>query len=301
MTNGVGFASVADPMRRGGMGAICWAIVSDGPTHRTDPDHTIHPFREPNPGELYQYGTLAFQRLRQVAAAEKLAVIRTRADLAAARGGKLSVVVSAEGADFLEGRIERVDEAYQRWDLRHLQLTHYRPNELGDIQTEAPVHGGLTDFGAAVIQHCNRIGVVVDVAHGPFDLVRRAASVTAKPLVLSHTSLTGRPGPRSRQISPDHAKLIAGTGGVIGVWPSTGVYPTLEAMALGMRRLADVVGVEHVALGTDMRGLTVPSVLPDYDRLPGLAGALLGAGFSERDVIAMLGGNYARVLDATLG
>ena len=50
--------------------------------------------------------------------------------------------------------------------LRHLQLTHYRVNELGDIQTELPVHNGLTDFGAAVIRRCNQVGLVVDVAHG---------------------------------------------------------------------------------------------------------------------------------------
>ena len=104
-------------------------------------------------------------------------------------------------ADFLEGRIERLEEAYRRWTLRHLQLTHYRVNELGDIQTEPPVHGGLTDFGAAVIRGCNRLGIVVDVAHGTLDLVKRAAAITAKPLVLSHTSLTSRPGPHSRQIT----------------------------------------------------------------------------------------------------
>ena len=59
------------------------------------------------------------------------------------------------------------------------------------------MHGGLTDIGAAVIRRCNARGVVVDVAHGTLDLVRRAAAVTTKPLVLSHTSLTTRPSGRS--------------------------------------------------------------------------------------------------------
>src|SRR6266481_1982836 len=115
-------------------------------------------------------------------------LVKTAADLRAARASQPSVIVTSEGADFLEGKIERLDEAYQRWALRHLQLTHYRPNELGDIQTEPSVHGGLAPFGAEVIRRCNRLGVVVDVAHGTYDLVKQAAAVTTKPLVLSHTS-----------------------------------------------------------------------------------------------------------------
>ncbi len=103
------------------------------------------------------------------------------------------------------------------YGMRHLQLVHYRPNELGDIQTEDPAQGGLTDFGAAVVRACNRLGIVVDVAHGTYDLVRRAASVTARPLILSHTSLSPAPARHSRQISPDHARLVAQTGGVIGI------------------------------------------------------------------------------------
>jgi len=173
-------------------------------------------------------------------------------------------------------------------------------NELGDIQTEPPVHGGLTDFGAAVIRRCNQLGIVVDVAHGPIDLVRRAARETARPLVLSHTSLTTRPGPFSRQITAEHAKLIAGTGGVIGVWPPATIYPNLAAMAAGIVRMADTAGIDHVGIGTDLRGLVGATVFPDYDTLPALAEALLQAGLNETETGKVLGGNYARVFTASL-
>lgn len=291
---------VAGPMRAGGMAAVCFAIVSDSPCHRVDASHHIHPYRDPDPGELYAYGQLNFARVHRLVREQGLAVITDAATLRAARAGTASAIVAAEGADFLEGRPERVDEAYDKWQLRHLQLTHYRVNELGDIQTEAPVHGGLTDVGVAVIRRCNARGLVVDVAHGTYDLVKRAASVTTKPLVLSHTSLSAKPGPRSRTISADHARVIAGTGGVIGVWPPTSVYPDLDAMARGMARLVDVVGVDHVGLGTDMMGLTVPSVVSDYRYLPGLAAALLNVGFNQQDVGKILGGNYVRVFAASL-
>ena len=196
--------------------------------------------------------------------------------------------------------LDRVDEAYETQALRHLQLTHYRVNELGDIQTAASVHGGLTDFGAAVIGRCNTLGIVVDVAHGPYDLVKRAAAVTTKPLVLSHTSLSDSPGPRSRRITADHARLIAGTGGVIGIWPPSTEFPDMASLAAGMARMVDVVGVEHVGLGSDMLGLLVPAIFSSYRQLPMLAAALRQAGFQPAELAKLLGGNYARVFKASL-
>ena len=294
--SGSDFSAIAEPMRQGGMAAICLAIVSDSATHRVT-DGRIRPFRDPAAGELYRYGALAFERVHQVVKREGLRLVVTAADLT---GPPPNVVIAAEGADFLEGQIDRVEEAYRRWTLRHLQLTHYRVNELGDIQTEPAVHGGLTAFGAEVIRRCNRLGIVVDVAHGTLDLVKRAASVTTKPLVLSHTSLAARPSPTSRQITAEHARVVAGTGGVIGVWPVSEIYPNMTAMAVGMARLADVAGVDHVGLGTDLRGLTGASTIRDYDELPLLAEALLATGFNAADVGKILGGNYVRVFAASL-
>ncbi|MFM0615380.1 membrane dipeptidase [Paraburkholderia nemoris] len=86
----------------------------------------------------------------------------------------------------------------------------------------------------------------------------RAADTSTKPLVLSHSALATQPSARSRLITPDHARVIAGTGGVIGVWPSSGTFHDLHAMAAGVKRMADVVGVEHVGLGTDMLGFISP-------------------------------------------
>ncbi len=295
------FTPLAAPMRDGGLAVACLAIVSDQPTHRKLADGRIHPVREPAPGELYDYAQRGFARLHRLAQEQELPIITDAAAMRAARGARPGVVVSAEGADFLEGKPERVDEAYDRWQLRHLQLTHYRVNELGDIQTEAPVHGGLTDVGVEVIRRCNDRGVVVDVAHGTIDLVRRAAAVTTKPLVLSHTSLTTRPRPFTRLITPDHARLVAGTGGVIGIWPVASLFPDMAALAGGMARMAALAGVDHVGLGTDMLGLVGPATFDSYADLPELTAALLAAGFGADDVRKLMGGNYARVFQASMG
>ncbi len=294
------FTPLAGPMREGGLAVTCLAIVSDAPTHRVMGDGRIHPYRDPASGELYIYAQRGFARLHKLAQEQGLPIITTAAEMRAARATRPSVVVSAEGADFLEGKPERVDEAYDRWKLRHLQLTHYRVNELGDIQTEAPVHGGLTDVGAEVIRRCNARGIVVDVAHGTLDLVRRAAAETTKPLVLSHTSLTTHPRPFTRLITPEHAKLVAGTGGVIGIWPVASLFADMAAMAGGMARMAAVAGVDHVGLGTDMLGLVGAATFDSYARLPELAAALMAAGFGAEDVRKLMGGNYARVFAASM-
>jgi len=86
---------------------------------------------------------------------------------AAHEHGQPTIVQTVEGSHFIEGRLERVEEAYKH-GLRHLQLLHERDDmvsPLGDTNT-TPAHlGGLTDFGAEVIKECNRLGIVVDLAH----------------------------------------------------------------------------------------------------------------------------------------
>jgi membrane dipeptidase len=289
------FGPVAAPMREGGMTTICLAIVADAGTTRVLPDGRIAAYRSPEPGELYRRSQESFRRAHRLIADQGLALVLDDGTLAARRGGGPGAIVTAEGADFLDRDLGRLDEAYSLHHLRHLQLTHYRVNELGDIQTEAPVHDGLTDFGADVVRGCNRLGIVVDVAHGTFALVKRAAEVTTTPLVLSHTSLAQRPGTRSRTISADHARLVAATGGVIGIWPPTTIFRDRDAYARGIAAMAEIVGIDHVGIGSDMLGLTSPSAFGDYRELPDLTASLLAAGFDTEGAAKILGGNYRRV------
>jgi membrane dipeptidase len=298
------FSPLAAPMQAGGMDVVCMAIVTDSAvTHIVDTEsgrRRIVAYRDPAPGEMATRGEASFARLRELATQQQLNMVTSAGTLARARLAGPSIVIAAEGADFLEGDIRRLDRAYMRHGLRHLQLTHYRVNELGDIQTAPPVHHGLTRFGEEVVQRCNQLGIVVDVAHGTYDLVKRAAQVSSKPLVLSHTSLTSKPAPFGRAITAEHARLVASTGGVIGVWPVATTFPDLAAMARGIRRMANVVGVDHVGVGSDMLGLLTPSVLDSYRKLPHLAQALVDAKFARTEVAMILGGNYARVFAASM-
>lgn len=292
------FAPVAAPMRAGGQSVLCLAIVADSPVTKVLPEGRIQQVRQPAPGELAAWGEASFERAHRLIAEQGLAIVTTAAELDAAAGGTPGVVVTSEGADFLDGQVARLEDAYQRHRLRQLQLTHYRVNELGDIQTESAVHDGLTDFGADVVRACNRLGIVVDVAHGTYELVKRAVSVSTRPLVLSHTSLAEPPRSHSRLISHQHARLIASTGGVVGIWPARFVFRDRAEFAAGVAHAVEVVGVDHVGIGTDMEGLPSGSVFDDYAELPAVVAALRATGLSAADVAKILGGNYRRVFAA---
>jgi len=291
------FLDVASPMRAGGLSVMCLAIVADSPVINASSGR-IRAFRDPRPGELYSFSKGSFAKVHELARSQSMPIVRTAADLRGTRASQPSLLVTSEGGDWLEGRIERLDEAYQRWQLRQLQLTHYRPNELGDIQTEPAVHGGLTDFGAEVIRRCNALGIVVDIAHGTFDLVKRAVATTTRPLVLSHTALSDRPYPWTRLITSDHARAVASTGGVIGIWPVAEVA-NVSAYAEKISRMVDVVGIDHVGIGTDQLGLLGPSCMPSYADLPQLAAAL-STRFKPPEISRLLGGNYRRVFEACI-
>lgn len=283
------------------MGLAALAIVPDSPATRVV-DRYIQPYRTPDPGELWAHGQAAFARLHRLIAQERLEIVTSRAGLARARrpGAPPAVVVASEGGDFMEGQIDRLDWAFREQRLRHLQLTHYRVNELGDIQTVNPVHNGLTDFGTEVVRACNALGIVVDLAHATLPMVRRAAEISGKPIVLSHTALSSQPRPYSRLITAEHARVVAQTGGVVGIWPLVGSDPTPRRYAESMARMVDAIGIDHVGIGSDMRGLLGRGAFENYDATPDLAQALLETGMDAEGVKKVMGGNYARVLEAVL-
>jgi membrane dipeptidase len=181
-----------------------------------------------------------------------------------------------------------------------MQLVHYTPNDIGDFQTGAVTHNGLTPFGADVIRACNRLGVVVDVAHATADTVKQAVKATSRPLLLSHTALRGSKAQGKtplveRQITPDHARAIAETGGSVGIWH---FFATPERYVEGLKEMADVVGVDHVSIGTDASASA--GLYPTYDNFPALVDAMLRGAFTPEETAKIVGGNYLRILAASV-
>jgi microsomal dipeptidase-like Zn-dependent dipeptidase len=182
-------------------------------------------------------------------------------DLEAAHNrGEPIIIQAVEGGHFLEGHLDRLEVAYKR-GLRVLGLLHDSDASvpLGDIYT-APAHlGGLTEFGANVIKECNRLGIVVDLTHASADTVAAALKVSTKPMMFSHTGLDTRLGNnpgmgqmmRQRLISKEHAKAMADAGTAVGVW--THLVDSTAEYVQAVREMVDVVGIDHVCIGTDTK------------------------------------------------
>ena len=256
----------------------------------------LHATRQPAPGELYRSMYRQIDTLTAWSAAAGLPVVTSVAD-AAAPGPPVRGVFAVEGCDFLEGRVDRVQEAYGR-GIRSLQLVHYRVNELGDIQTEAPVHDGLTPFGKEAVREMNRLGIVIDVAHATYPVVQGVAATTTQPLILSHSNIQDRSG-WARFITREHARRVADTGGVIGAMPIIlgRQSEDVRGYVVHISRLVDVVGIDHVGIGTDMDGIGPSAIFTSYARWPSLADTLIDHGYRPEEVAKILGGNAQRVFE----
>jgi membrane dipeptidase len=224
--------------------------------------------------------------------------------------GQPTIVQTVEGSHFIEGHLDRVEEVYKR-GVRDLQLLHERDDmlsPLGDTNTAAAHLGGLTAFGAEVVKECNRLGVVVDLAHASHQTVLAALTVATLPLIVSHTSLNSRTGNsrmaetmKPRLISKEHAKVVADAGGVIGVW--THLADSLKDFVESIKAMVDVVGMDHVGIGSDT-DLLSPRIGQGTNKAwPGLTGGFFHAvvgemllqGFTPDDIGKVGGGNFCRV------
>ena len=250
------------------------------------------------PGALYANTTDQLAIIQQAVEREDLIAVRTPADAERARAaGKPGVLLGCEGGDVLEGNLERLQELHAA-GLRLMQLVHYRVNELGDIQTEDPVHNGLTPFGVEVVRTCNRLGIVVDMAHATLEATRQAAKITTRPLLLSHTFLRDAPRHYTRGITSEHALAVKQTGGVVGVVPFPRVFTALHNYTDGIARMVDAVGVNHVGIGGDLAGIRGAPPYRRFEQFPELVQMLQSRGFSSEDVAKIAGGNFMRLFVA---
>jgi membrane dipeptidase len=296
---------LAGEMKRSGLSAICMTFATD-----------------------YQAGDAYNRFLKGLASMDRQLEYNsmrrslTPDDIRNAHKNRQPTVVQAiEGGHFLEGHLERVEEAYGR-GLRHFGLLHDSDASvpLGDVYTNPPRYGGLTPFGAAVLKECNRLGVLIDLAHANMQTTEAALKITTRPVIISHTGLDTQLGNnpsmaqmmRPRLISKEQAKMVANAGGLVGVW--THLADTPLDCARNVRALVDVIGIDHVCIGSDTK-LTPPGPRPGQqnarvgertnqawqDQTAGfyyvVVDAMLKTGFTPDEIARIGGGNFLRVFD----
>ncbi len=289
-----------EDLAAGGVALACFATVADLRVLRVDPARGLCAGRAFEPGEARADHERQLAALDEVTTRAGVARILAPADLEVAQAAdQLGILISCEGGDFLEGCLERVAEAYDR-GVRSITLVHYRVNELGDIQTESPAHGGLTPFGVSVVREMNRLGMVVDLAHATFDVTKQVLDVSSHPVMISHSHLASSGDAHPRLLSREHALAVAERGGLVGAWPAGVALASFDDFIDEILRMVDVLGVEHVAIGTDMDANYRP-VVQSYRQFPDIATALAARGVGSGEVANILGGNFFRLFATVTG
>ncbi|MBI3793078.1 MAG: membrane dipeptidase, partial [Gemmatimonadetes bacterium] len=173
-----------------------------------------------------------------------------------ARGStSVGALLSTEGLHALDGQAANLDTLFAH-GFRAAGITHFFDNDLGG-SAHGVDKGGLTPLGRAVVQRMEQLGMVVDVAHASPTVVSEVFAMATKPVIVSHGGVQATcAGPRN--LSDDQLRALAKTGGVIGIgyWDGAICDPTPANAAKAIRHVADVVGVDHVALGSDWDGAT---------------------------------------------
>ncbi len=221
-------------------------------------------------------------------------VIRNQAEMRSlvadrARGGTtVGGIFGIEGAHALDGELDEVDRLYAA-GMRVIGLSHFFDNQLG-----GSLHGtsgaGLSAFGREVVARADAIGLVIDVAHASPKVVRDVLAMSSRPVILSHGGI------RSvcdvgRNLDDELMRTIAQHGGIagIGFWDAAVCDITPPGIVRALRRAVEVMGIDHVALGSDYDGAT--EVLLDSSELAILTQTMLDQGFGEGEIAKIMGGN----------
>jgi microsomal dipeptidase-like Zn-dependent dipeptidase len=232
-----------------------------------------------------------------------LTVITSRDSLAAfvqRRQGdpaQVGALLGIEGLHALDGSLESVDTLFAH-GFRLMGLTHFFDNEVAG-SAHGVSHGGLTPLGRQVVQRMEQLGIVVDLAHASKQTVQEVLAMATRPVVVSHTGVAATcPGPRN--LTDDQLRAIAANGGLIGIgyWDGAVCEPTIANIVKAIRHAVQVMGVEHVALGSDFDGATRTPW--DTRGVIVVTEALLKAGMSADDVAKVMGGNTRDFLMRTL-
>lgn len=287
--------------RRGMIDVVVSNVSSDAAFHGgytardgTRPDRLRGNDRYPlEPGEAFAFTVDRMERVLQTIE-EGDAVLASSPDavLAARRDGQIALMPALEGADGLEGSIENLHELHDR-GLGLLQLMHFLDNEIGGNQTPPHDGRGLSDFGRDLVREANRLGIIVDLAHANSQTIRDALAVSSQPMVFSHTGVKALHD-GDRYLSDDDIRAIAEGGGVIGIWPSESLG-TIAEMVRHIDYVKELVGVEHLAIGSDLRGMDYIDAFGEEANFMAIVDGLIDAGYTDEEIGLIMGGNFFRL------
>ena len=264
--------------------------------------------QHPKPGELpegmspRQYADSIFDQIEAIVAHESdyVALAKTPQQLYENKAmGKKSIMLGIENGLAIEDDIRNIAHFAQR-GIVYITLCHNGDNAICDSARGTQTHGGVSAFGEQVIGEMNRLGVMVDLSHGAETSFFDALSISQTPIVCSHSNckaLCDVP----RNLTDAQLKALAQAGGVAqitlyhGFLRKEGEADIRDAMA-HLNHAIDVMGIDHVGLGTDFDGDGGIKGLADASELINFTTALLRQRFSKADIKKIWGENWSRVM-----
>jgi membrane dipeptidase len=294
--------------RKGGLGGGIFAAFTGTPGYDSDSGELAAPI-----GQDLATGLVSrtIGRLLRLEREGHLRLARAPGDLDAARAANtLAAVAHIEGAEAVDPELLALD-ALHAAGLRSLGPVWSRLNAFAHgvpfaFPSSPDIGPGLTPAGTRLVRRCAELGIAVDLSHlnesGFWDVAR----LELAPLIASHSGAHALCA-ASRNLTDAQLDAIGASGGLVGVVFAVGfVRPDgeedpdtpLAVIAAHVRHIADRIGVDHVALGSDFDGATIPRALGDVAGLPRLLDAIRAEGFSEDEMERIAWGNWRRVLEA---
>ena len=253
------------------------------------------------------YADLMFDKIEEMAANSRdyLSIARTPAELYDnKRRGRKSIMLGIENALALNGQLQNVAHFAQR-GVVYITLCHNGDNDVCDSARGSATHGGVSRFGEQVIREMNRLGVMADLSHASEKSFYDALDISQTPIVCSHSScraLCDHP----RNLTDEQMRRLAAKGGVAqitlyaGFLRQQGEATILDAMS-HLEHAIEVMGIDHVGLGTDFDGDGGVRGLADASELTNFTRQLLARRYSESDIQKIWGGNFLRVMAQVQG
>jgi membrane dipeptidase len=292
-------------MTQGRSNLAAWSLVGDLMWLRSTNDG-LKQKSKPRQGEAGAFFRAELQRMKKHAFENGLKIVTTPEHIAKARCGERHIVLAVEGAFFLDEDPGLLKIAHDE-GVRHLQLVHYTRNTLGDFQTARPLLNGLTEAGRMIIAECNRLGILVDMAHSTPEAVRHALAVSKKPLIWSHGSVVRgehpswrQPAWQARRLDLETAQAITKTGGVLGLWGlRSDIGEGVENYTDRLVQLIGWLGENHVGFGSDMNSSPNPAVGTFRD-LRRVVDTMQRRKIARATIEKVAFDNYARILTGAM-
>lgn len=250
-------------------------------------------------GSLRERALYQAERLQKATENGHLSLLLTARDvdrfLIRRAGGSVTpaALLAMEGMHPVGGEIENIDVFFEA-GFRMMAPVHMFDNGLGGSAHGAE-RGGLTDFGRRSVERMNELQIIIDLAHASPQTIDDVLDMATRPVVVSHTGVQGTCS-SPRNLDDAQIRRIAENRGLIGIglWDGAVCGTSVDDVVRAIRYTVDLVGVDHVGIGSDFDG-TVRTIF-DVRGMPLLTASLLKNGFSQDEIVLIMGGNVVRLL-----